>query len=105
MNARSQLRTSSALWSYAGADTDSAGGGMTTLPAEDLWRGGAVCAQTDPDAFFPEKGASTAAAKRICRDCPVTVECLQSAIVNDERFGVWGGLSERERRRHRRRPR
>src|SRR3954471_4307311 len=68
----------------------------------DDWRQGALCAEGDPDAFFPEKGESTRAAKNICRRCLVKVECLSSALANDERFGVWGGLSDRERRRLRR---
>ena len=59
----------------------------------------ALCAQTDPEAFFPEKGGSTRDAKRVCGVCPVREECLQYAMDNDERFGIWGGLSERERRR------
>src|SRR3954452_16998951 len=68
----------------------------------DDWREWALCAEVDPDAFFPEKGESTRAAKNICRRCLVKVECLSSALANDERFGVWGGLSDRERRRLRR---
>ena len=68
----------------------------------DDWRASALCAEVDPDAFFPEKGESTRAAKTICRKCLVKVECLRSALANDERFGVWGGLSDRERRRLRR---
>ena len=69
----------------------------------DDWRAWALCAEVDPDAFFPEKGESTRAAKSICRSCLVKVECLRSALLNDERFGVWGGLSDRERRQLRRR--
>ncbi|ADP83820.1 WhiB family transcriptional regulator [Pseudofrankia inefficax] len=72
--------------------------------AED-WRERAVCAQTDPEAFFPEKGQSAREAKRVCAGCEVRSECLQYALDNDERFGVWGGLSERERRARRRAPR
>lgn len=66
---------------------------------EDQWQERALCAQTDPEAFFPEKGGSTREAKRICLGCEVKDECLESALANDERFGIWGGLSERERRR------
>jgi len=62
------------------------------------WHELAACSETDPDAFFPELGEPTAAAKRVCRSCPVRAECLQYALDNHERFGVWGGLSERERR-------
>jgi WhiB family redox-sensing transcriptional regulator len=66
------------------------------------WQERALCAQTDPEAFFPEKGGSTREAKKICTDCEVKAECLEYALANDERFGIWGGLSERERRRLRR---
>src|ERR1035438_3986155 len=63
------------------------------------WQDQALCAQTDPEAFFPEKGGSTREAKRVCRSCEVRAECLEYALENDERFGIWGGLSERERRK------
>jgi len=70
---------------------------------EQGWQERALCAETDPEAFFPEKGGSTREAKKICTGCEVKVECLEYALGNDERFGIWGGLSERERRRLRRR--
>jgi WhiB family transcriptional regulator, redox-sensing transcriptional regulator len=63
------------------------------------WQADALCAQTDPEAFFPEKGGSTRDAKRICSGCDVKAQCLDYALANDERFGIWGGLSERERRK------
>lgn len=63
------------------------------------WQADALCAQTDPEAFFPEKGGSTRDAKKVCGSCRVKSECLDYALENDERFGIWGGLSERERRR------
>lgn len=66
--------------------------------SEDRWWDRGLCCQTDPDAFFPDKGGATGVAKRICRGCE-----LEYALAHDERFGVWGGLSERERRRLRRR--
>jgi WhiB family transcriptional regulator, redox-sensing transcriptional regulator len=69
---------------------------------EPGWQERALCAQTDPEAFFPEKGGSTREAKRICSGCDVRAECLEYALAHDERFGIWGGLSERERRRLRR---
>ena len=67
------------------------------------WQERALCAETDPEAFFPEKGGSTREAKKICTGCEVKAQCLEYALANDERFGIWGGLSERERRRLRRR--
>ena len=66
---------------------------------EQDWQERALCAQTDPEAFFPEKGGSTREAKRICLGCEVKDECLEYALAHDERFGIWGGLSERERRK------
>ena len=70
------------------------------LPATtDQWQDRALCAQTDPEAFFPEKGGSTREAKKICLGCDVRKECREYALAHDERFGIWGGLSERERRR------
>ena len=64
------------------------------------WQDKALCAQVGfgEDLWFPEKGGSTIEAKRTCRSCEVRDECLEYALDNDERFGVWGGLSERERR-------
>ena len=63
------------------------------------WQADSLCAQTDPEAFFPEKGGSTREAKKICASCEVRAQCLEYALQNDERFGIWGGLSERERRK------
>lgn len=77
---------------------------LTDPSADDgplAWQEQALCAQTDPEAFFPEKGGSTREAKAICQSCEVRAECLEYALLNDERFGIWGGLSERERRRYR----
>jgi len=71
--------------------------------AEDRsWQDEANCLGVDPDLFFPERGASTREAKEICRGCVVRIDCLEYALVNGEKFGIWGGLSERERRRIRR---
>jgi WhiB family transcriptional regulator, redox-sensing transcriptional regulator len=69
-----------------------------TLTRPARWMAGALCAQADPEAWFPEKGESTRLAKVICRRCPVKAPCLEYALARNERFGVWGGLSERERR-------
>lgn len=67
------------------------------------WQERGVCRQVDiGDMFFPDKGGSTKEAKRICAVCPVAAECLQYALDHDERFGIWGGFSERERRRMKR---
>lgn len=63
------------------------------------WQRDSLCAQTDPEAFFPEKGGSTRDAKKVCTGCEVRENCLLYALENDVRFGIWGGLSERERRK------
>ena len=89
-DARAEL----SLLDLAGQDSDD---------AELSWQERALCAQTDPEAFFPEKGGSTRGAKKVCVSCEVRAECLEYALENDERFGIWGGLSERERRKLKRR--
>jgi len=81
------------------ADLTLVNAGTNGLPPELAWQERALCAQTDPEAFFPEKGGSTREAKRVCMACEVRAECLEYALGKDERFGIWGGLSERERRR------
>lgn len=62
------------------------------------WMAEALCAQTDPEAFFPEKGGSTRDAKALCAECPVRVQCLAFALANDEHYGIWGGLAPKARR-------
>jgi WhiB family redox-sensing transcriptional regulator len=76
------------------------------------WVEQAACAGVDPDLFFPDRGASLAGdvdehvdvadARRVCAGCPVRVECLEYALEAGEKFGVWGGTSEKERRAMRR---
>ena len=78
-------------------------GGLTEellgLGDSPWWWFAGLCAQTDPELFFPEKGGSVREAKRVCAACPVRAQCLAHALAHGERYGVWGGLSERERRR------
>ena len=69
---------------------------------EQGWQLYANCLGVDPDLFFPERGASTKEAKSVCKGCVVREDCLEYALANGEKFGIWGGLSERERRRIRR---
>lgn len=66
------------------------------------WKVRANCMGVDPELFFPERGSSTREAKEVCRGCVVREDCLEFAIANGEKFGIWGGMSERERRRVRR---
>ncbi len=76
---------------------------LELLTSDELaWQDLANCRGADPDLFFPERGASTRTAKSICRECSVQAECLEFAIVSSEKFGIWGGLSERDRRKIRR---
>jgi WhiB family redox-sensing transcriptional regulator len=73
------------------------------------WVDQALCAQVDAEMFFPEPCGGVKAvrqAKRVCGSCPVREQCLEYALAHGERFGVWGGASERERRQMKReRPR
>ncbi|MFN5839908.1 MAG: WhiB family transcriptional regulator [Actinobacteria bacterium] len=73
-----------------------------SINLERGWQDQANCLGVDPDLFFPERGASTREAKEVCKGCIVRGECLEYALANGEKFGIWGGLSERERRRLRR---
>jgi WhiB family redox-sensing transcriptional regulator len=76
--------------------------GLFSQEVDLSWHQKALCAQTDPEIFFPEKGGSVREAKRVCQHCEVREQCLKYALDHDERFGIWGGLSERERSRIRR---
>jgi WhiB family redox-sensing transcriptional regulator len=70
-------------------------------PAEvrpDSWKSRALCSQTDPEQFYPEKGASVRAAKDVCARCEVRADCLEYAIEKGDRFGVWGGMTYGERK-------
>ena len=75
---------------------------LQEMRVQDPWKQFANCLGVDPDLFFPERGASTKEAKRVCSACVVRSECLEYALQNGEKFGIWGGMSERERRRGRR---
>ncbi len=71
-----------------------------TAQSVRTWRDKGRCRGVDPDVFYPlDDDACEAAAKMICAGCAVREACLDHAIVNRERIGVWGGLGERERRR------
>jgi WhiB family transcriptional regulator, redox-sensing transcriptional regulator len=83
---------------YVGMAMNPTGSLDLSVPDEP-WMADAICRETDPEAFFPEKGGSTKEAKRICGLCGVREPCLAYALERGERFGIWGGLSERERRR------
>jgi WhiB family redox-sensing transcriptional regulator len=67
------------------------------------WKLDGVCRTVDPDLWFPEIHQTGAAAKKLCRTCPVIDECLQYALDNGEAYGVWGGMGSTERKLIRRR--
>jgi WhiB family redox-sensing transcriptional regulator len=63
------------------------------------WMSGAKCRELAPEVFFPSDGVGVEIARRICSDCPMRARCLEYALENNIQHGVWGGASERERRR------
>lgn len=65
----------------------------------DAWVQSALCAGLPPDMFFPERGESVAEAKAVCARCSVATECLAYAVDTGQKHGIWGGQSERQRRR------
>lgn len=71
---------------------------MTYFGERPDWQVDAACKGSNPDLFFPDRGASTRKAKAICASCPVKRECLDYAVEMNEKFGIWGGVSERGRR-------
>lgn len=75
---------------------------MIEIVERPEWMERANCRGVDPELFYPERGASGADAKAVCQGCVVREECLDHALDYLEKFGIWGGLSERERRRIRR---
>lgn len=73
--------------------------GIEALIKPEPWTADALCAQTDAEAFFPDKGGTTKPAKTICAACDVQAHCLEFAMRNKELFGIYGGLTVRERRK------
>ena len=63
------------------------------------WMKHGLCRQLAPSTFFPNDGAGVEMARRVCGDCPVQAPCLEYALAERIDHGVWGGASERERRR------
>lgn len=72
---------------------------FVVIPDRPAWQAAANCRGVDPELFFPQRGESTREAKQVCAGCTVRADCLDYAIANGEKFGIWGGRSERERRR------
>ncbi len=75
------------------------------MTSDPTWRARAACRGTDPNLFFPERGESTREAKAVCATCRVRGDCLDYALDTLEHHGIYGGMSERERRSIRRRRR
>ena len=80
---------------------------LVLAAADDSWRDHARCRDTDPELFFPVGTTGTALvqiqrAKQVCLECAARVECLDFALTTNQDSGVWGGLSEEERRAIRR---
>ena len=67
------------------------------ITEERPWAAFAACRDRDPDVFFPFTADGEAEAIRICRGCPVQIDCLEFALEAKIRFGVWGGLTEKQR--------
>ncbi len=63
------------------------------------WMAEGKCTDIPPSTFFPSDGVGVDMARKICHDCPVREPCLEYALINRIDHGVWGGTSERERRR------
>lgn len=72
--------------------------GLIAAASKEPWTADALCQETDPEIFFPIQGGNPIAAKLICRACRVRAECLEFAVRNNEGYGIWGGLTEKERR-------
>ena len=70
---------------------------MSHSPLLQEWTAAAACRASDPEELFVT-GAAQNRAKIVCRACPVRTECLSDALDNQVEFGVWGGMTERERR-------
>lgn len=92
---------------YAGVDDASLDTATAVYPGIEVlrellfrpsWREKAACLGLDPELFHPRKGQSIAPAKAVCRGCPVVYDCGEHALARREKLGVWGGMSEAERR-------
>jgi WhiB family redox-sensing transcriptional regulator len=73
---------------------------LEDLVADTQWMEAGVCSQVDPELFFPAKGDPTRPAKSICAGCPIRQRCLDYALDNEIQWGIWGGMTLRERRRY-----
>ena len=72
---------------------------LADMAAATAWMGDGLCSGADPESWFPERGAPAGPAKRICHACPARAACLAYALDEEIPFGIFGGLTARERRR------
>lgn len=70
---------------------------MTHVDQDQSWVAHALCAEQEPDNLFVQ-GSTQRQVRMVCMQCPVRIECLADALQSEANFGVWGGLTERERR-------
>ncbi len=71
---------------------------MLLIGDDKDWTQRANCSPLNAELFFPQKGGSAKEAKRICDECPVKLECLEDALEDEEKHGVWGGMTANERK-------
>src|SRR5699024_9889577 len=89
---------------YAASGSSRSGQEPVGLPSEGhmvedrSWIEQATCREADPDRFFVRGAAQARAVQRLCARCPVQEDCLEYALANEIDFGVWGGMTERQRR-------
>jgi WhiB family redox-sensing transcriptional regulator len=86
-----------ACWDHGRLSSRSGGTAVVSAGTQPDWRLAARCREADPDGLFV-RGAEQKQAKLVCMGCPVRTECLAEALDNRIGFGVWGGMTERERR-------
>lgn len=86
----------------SGGQADGGGEEAVVIGERPSWQAAGACRNVAPEVFFPVRGQNATEAKDVCLGCRVRGECLEYAIENRIRIGVWGGLVERERRRRRR---
>lgn len=100
---RAAQRTGNGLSAEAIAELNGRPESLSTAPpdpdSDSAWMAEGNCRLHPPATFFPSDGVGVDKARKICRDCPVTSRCLEYALEERIDHGVWGGCSERERRR------
>jgi WhiB family redox-sensing transcriptional regulator len=96
---RERPKTRTKRWNHERAPPVGKGVPVRGGPMDTDWMADGLCRSCPPSVFFPSDGVGVEVARRICADCPVRAPCLEYALRNGVDHGVWGGASERERRR------